>query len=414
MDVLLFIPVAVTLVGVYLLVRLHFLPLRPIKLFGDTRKLLKKKGAFGSLSLALAGTLGVGNIVGVSVGLISGGAGSVFWLVISAIPAAAIKYCESVLAVGSKSELPGMMGVMSPSPRTGHALASLYALLVLLLSFFMGAAFQSASFAETFGEVFEVSPSLFGPLMLVPTLPILFFDVKKVKDVTAVLVSAASVCYVFMAIYIIFLFRENIPDAVRSIFTSAFTARAGFGGAVGATVMHTVREGFCRGILSNESGLGTSSLAHGSEALYSPHGAGVVGVLEVIFDTVILCPLTALMLLVGAVGDYSSSVEFLLSAIRPAGAAFEYLFVVSVFLFAYSTVVCWSAYGKTCFSFLFPKGVFLFRVIFALFVLFGASMGSRLSVTVIDYLMLPIAALSLFTVIKSSDRAVALSKLGDI
>lgn len=390
-----------------MLVRLRFFIFRPKTLFCEVRGLLGKNGAFKNLCLALSGTLGVGNIVGVAVGLKIGGAGSVFWLMLSAVPAAVIKYSESTLAASGGGK--GMMCVIESSfNKMGRGAARVYAFFALLLSIFMGAGLQCASFTEIFGSLFGISE--FFPLVIIfiPTVLVMFFGTAKIKNFTALSVSTASVVYVFSSLYLIFLGRSNLPSALADIFACAFTTRATVGGVGAALVTHALREGFCRGILSNEAGLGTSAMAHATDARYTPHEAGLIGVLEVIFDTAILCPLSALMLLTSGDARLHDPIAYVLSAIEKGGDAIEYLFAVSIFCFAFSTVICWISYGSLAFSYLFGKrgGVFAFLFLLALPV--GTIMGASLLVSLIDYVMLPLAVICAVTLIKNSDRAVRL------
>ncbi len=408
MNVLLLLPVSVISVGIYLLIKLRFFVIRPRALCKDVKTLLKKRGAFKNLCLALSGTLGVGNIVGVAVGLRIGGAGSVFWLVMSAIPAAVIKYAESTLAVFEGGRW-GMMSVICESfPRSGRRISVIYAFLVLLLSFGMGAALQCASFSEVFGEIFNTPPVIFGLLLIIPTLPMLFLRASKIKDVTAVLVSTASIIYIFMSLFLIIQNGEQLPSVLREIADGAFNAEAVGGGVLGALSSHALREGFCRGILSNEAGLGTSALAHSSDVGYTAHEAGVVGVLEVVFDTAVLCPLSALVLLTSGIKDVESPVKYVFSAIGRGGAVFEYVFAVSVFLFAFSTVVCWISYGKCAHRYLYGKRIGSFPFVFLLSLPLGALSGSEFLVLMLDYVMLPMAVISMLTVMKNSDKVIKL------
>lgn len=411
MNIMLIIPVLVAVVGAYLCFKVGFFFLNPKRMLRDIAALLSRRGAVKNLSLALAGTLGVGNIVGVAVGIRIGGAGSVFWLMLSAIPAAAIKYAESSLALDSCGR-----GVIDSSkrafPRIGRVLSPLYAVFVLALALAMGAGLQSASFASTFSALLPVSELTLGVALMLLALPFVLFGVSRVKDATALFVSAASLVYIALAGAVIFISRENVPSAVRAVFEGAFRNDAALGGFLGALSSRALKEGFLRGILSNEAGLGTSSLAHSEDSEYTPHEAGVVGVLEVFADTLVLCPLTALMLLAAGDTGEESAVGYVLSAVRVGGAVAEYLFAAALFFFAFSTVICWGTYGRTaCLAFA-PRLEWLFRAAFLAAVAVGAVLGAEALVGAVDVIMLPLAVISLLTVIKGSDRAAALSECG--
>ncbi len=414
MELISLLPVLVIIVGAYFLFKLRFFLFKPRRMCKDFCALMKEKGAVKNLFLALSGTLGVGNIVGVAVGLKVGGAGSVFWLVLSAVPSAAIKYAESSLSVASDAK-EGMMSVITESfPRSGKHLSRIYAFFVLLLALFMGGGLQCASFAEVFGHIFNTPPILFGILLVIPTALVIFFASEKIKDITAIFVSLASISYIFMALWLIFVFRENLPSAVSAIFDGAFTVNAVGGGLLGALSSRALKEGFCRGILSNEAGLGTSALAHTDGATYTPNEAGLVGVLEVFFDTAVLCPLTALVLLTAAEPSPMSPIEYVFSAVRKGGAVFEYTFAVAVFCFAFSTVVCWISYGKCAYTYFYGKEKRSFAPLFLAALPFGAILGSRALVFIVDYIMLPLAVLSMLAVMKNSDKVIGLYRSKDV
>ncbi len=414
MELISLLPLLVIAAGTYFLIKLRFFMFNILKMRSDIASLLRKKGAFKNLFLALSGTLGVGNIVGVALGLKLGGAGSVFWLVLSAIPAAAIKYAESSLAASSETR-EGMMSVIKDSfPLLGARMSRIYAFFVLLLALFMGAGLQCASFSEVFAHIFNTPPVFFGCLLVIPSALVLLFGRRKIKDITALFVSLASVLYITMALCLIILYRENLPSAVRLIFDGALSPRAVGGGVLGTFGNYALREGFCRGILSNEAGLGTSALAHSDTVEYTPHEAGLVGVLEVFFDTAVLCPLTALMLLTSANPESSGAIEYVFSAVKNGGAVFEYIFAVSVFCFAFSTVVCWIFYGRCAYNYLCGKSDGKFALIFLLSLPVGAFWGSAFLVFITDYIMLPLALFSMLALIKNSDKVAGLYRSRNI
>ena len=413
MNVLFFLPILVTVVGVYMLFRLRFFFFRPVSFSRDIRSLIKKRGALKNLCLALSGTLGVGNIVGVAVGLKIGGAGSVFWLVLSAIPAAAIKYSESSVAV-SLGKRTGMMGVIESSfSRGGAKMAKLYAFFAVLLAFVLGAGLQCASFTETLSSLFGAIPVVFVILLLIPAAYVVLAGADKIKSITAIFVSVASIVYVFTCIYLIFLGRDALPSALAAIFKGAFTPSGMLGGVGASFTAYAVKEGFCRGILSNEAGLGTSAMAHSSDVGYTPHEAGMVGVLEVVFDTAVLCPLSALMLLVSGDSTKLFPMDYVVSAVEKGGDALVFLFAVSVFSFAFSTVVCWISYGSLAFSYAFGERRKLFSFLFLISLPIGSLLGSALLVSATDYVMLPLAVLSMLAVIKNSETAEMLFRSRD-
>lgn len=409
-NVTIVIPLLVIFAGIYISCKVRFFYLNPKIMLKSLGGILSKHGALGSLSLALAGTLGVGNIIGVAVGIRVGGAGSVFWLVLSAVPACAIKYAESALAADCASHS-GMTGLIkSTFGRFGSASALIYSLFTVLLSLFMGAGLQSASFTSTLASLVPVSHLSIGIVLVILALPFVFFGMQRIKNATSLFVAAATSLYIILALIVIFPAREALPSVFCLIFTEVFNGSAAAGGVLGFSVSYALKEGFLRGILSNEAGLGTSSLAHADSACYTPHEAGVIGVLEVVCDTVILCPLTALMLLVAGDGTAPDAVSYVLSAVRRGGTIAEYLFAVALFFFAFSTVICWATYGRVACKSTFSQLEIPFRIAFLVFVLLGALTGAEMLVGAVDFIMLPLAVISISAVIKSSDRVSTLSE----
>lgn len=414
MSILSLMPLIVTASGAYFLVRLRFFfLLHPKRCIKTAIENLKSDGAFSSFALALAGTLGIGNIVGVAVGISVGGSGAVFWLVLSSLFSAVIKYCEGAISV-DLGEGKGMIGVVEKSfGRASFPLSRAYALLTLALAFTMGGALQSASIAQCARECFHVK----GVLAAVFILLLLFFSVagnyEKVKIIINILIPLTTIIYIFLCFATLIANFRNIDDAIISVFSSAFKAESVGGGALGFFLSKKIKEGYLRAILSNEAGAGTSSIAHSLNPSKNLASVGIMGMCEVLFDTVILCGLTALALLV-SVDDFSafSGVGAVLSGIGSVfGAVSEYLVFVCIFAFAFSTLICWYFYGNFVFRILFlGKGGIVFSSLFFISVFLGACRGGDFLITVSDVILLLLSFISLASLMKNSDRVVALSE----
>ena len=415
MNIIFLLPPIVTFGGVYMLFKSDFLfLLHPIRTLRALASSFREKSARRSLSLALAGTLGIGNIVGVAFGIIAGGAGSVFWLLVSALFAMALKYSETSLSADFKVGGRGGMAIVIKSTffRLGGFLSGSYAALCLLLSLIMGAALQSASAAECAREAVGMPRSTFGFLFVILVLLSVFGGASVIERITVAVIPLAVAIYLFLAFWVIGENFSRLPDVASLILSSAFSVKSVGGGIVGFLASRSVREGFARGLLSNEAGAGTSSMAHSRSTLH-PAAVGLFGMCEVFLDTVILCPITALAILL-AVPDWSSyshGMSLVFDSIgRVLGVWSGYLLLFSILAFAYSTVICWYYYGSECKKFVFSKCVFPFLPIYLFFVYLGSVASLDFFVPAADIVLLFLTVLSLSAVIKNSDRIVALSE----
>lgn len=408
-----------------MLVKLRFFyiahPLRTVK---KTFRSLRSEGAFSALSLALAGTLGVGNVFGVCLGIIIGGAGSVFWLLVSAVVSAVLKYSEVVLShdnllhtsEGSKGSMFITLG--STFSHTGRGMSIIYASSCLLLSLVMGSALQSGTARETMTEIFDTPPIVIAVFMSIAIAASILGGVKIIEKITAIAIPVTTIIYILITSAVIFINRANLPTAISAIFQSAFNSKSAFGGVVGFLFSPAVREGYSRGLLSNEAGCGTSTIAHARSGILNPASAGLMGIIEVFFDTALLCMLTAFAVLTSTPDPslFDSGMALILTSVSSTlGFRFGILIFVCVLLFAYSTIVCWYYYGMECFTFLFSPGRrWLFLPIYLFFVAYGAFADNRMLVAITDGLMLILAFLTSLALIKNSDRIKHLSEKGGV
>ena len=405
MDIRIFVPALVFAAGVYFLIRFKFFikPHSGIK----RRHSFSLRGGFASLMLALSGTLGVGNIFGVATAIIIGGAGSVLWLLFSAIFAAVIKYAEVSLTVSHTSG-DGMISVIRKSfPLGGRVLSYIYAALTLALAVVMGFALQGGSVCSTAELAFGIPPVISSLLLAAIVGYIASGKGKKIKAFTSFILPLTTIIYIIMTLYIIFVNFSRVGDVLKLIATDAFSVDSTVGGLAGFLLSKKVREGFCGGILSNEAGAGTSSLAHTSGGNIGAVG----GAVEVLFDTVVLCMLTAfaILLSVPELYAYTSGAELILAAVYSTlGGAGIGALLFTALSFAVCTIVCWYYYGSVCYRTIFGKEPGRGFIALAAFsVVFGAGVSTDALAVASHYLLLFLSVISLLTLIKNSGRIVS-------
>ncbi len=411
------IPLLVIFSGTFLLIKLRFFfilhPIKTLRIFFSS---LKEKESRASLSLALAGTLGVGNIFGVAAGIMIGGAGSVLWLLLSSVFSMVIKYSEALLSSESlTSDGGGMHLVLKRSyKKGGKFLSLLYAALCLALALLMGSAIQSKAAYDLSREIWKIELPLFSVLFVL----LIIISVKgggdKIERITSYVIPLTTFIYIILAFSAIFRNFSRLYDVLIMIIKSAFSPEAAAGGVFAFLSSRALREGFCRGILSNEAGVGTSSMAHSRAKRRDPATAGLYGMCEVFFDTVLLCPLTALMILTSQpdILGAKSSMSLVCSAVSGSlGRVGAFLLTLCILSFAYSTVSCWFYYGSECTSYLF-RGRFksLFTILFLAFIPIGASFNDRLILASTDTVILFMSLMTVSLLIKEAKKIKELTK----
>ncbi len=342
--------------GIILLFSIRFFfILHPIRCLKRLSHLFYRRDTRRSLFLALAGTLGVGNIYGVSLGIILGGEGSVLWLFVSSIFAMAVKYSECVVANESKSFGGGMMIPIKKSFGTfGPLLANAYCICMLALSLSMGAVIQADSLISSAVYLFSPDKMAVAAIFLLMVVVVISGGGRKIKNATEALIPLATVFYVILCLFVIIKDASHLPSVFSRILSSAFSPRPILGGTLPVISFSAFSQGFARGLLSNEAGAGTSAMAH-SESRVEPQDAGLAGMTEILFDTNLLCMLTAFVILLETQAPMSaeSPMSLVFSAFRSgAGQWSQIPLLISIILFAYSTVICWYYYGVRCLSYL--------------------------------------------------------------
>ncbi len=357
--------------GFFFIFRLRgFYLLHPLRCL---RLLLTRQDAggispFRALTVALAGTLGVGNIVGVASALYYGGAGAVFWMLVSALVAMVLKYAEITLAVRHRRRCAdGFFVGGAPYyirdgltergfPRLGRLAAILFSVLCLVTALTMGSLLQINAVAGALEESFSVPTLVTGSVIAVLAVVAVLGGAKRISALTEGLVPLMTLGFLGVCIAVLVLRRERIPDAIGAILDGVRHPDAAGGGIVGFLVSRGMRYGVMRGLVSNEAGCGTAPMAHAASTVDLPARQGLFGLIEVFVDTVLLCTVTALCILVSD----SGAAAFGEDVTRTAQAAFSSVlgdwaggfFAVSMLLFGAATVLCWAHYGMTCVRYL--------------------------------------------------------------
>ena len=314
-----------------------------------------------ALSVSLAGTLGVGNITGVAVAILLGGAGALFWMWISAFFSMILKYAEIVLGMRYRifengKLLGGPMYYMEKGIGgiLGKALACIFALFGVISAFSMGSPVQMKAASDAIFQTFSFPPLLFGILSAIFCALLLFGGYNKISRATAVLIPILSAVYLFMSVRIVWMESDRIYPLCREIFKEAFSFSSATGGIFGFLTCGALRHGIAKGSFSHEAGCGTAPLAHAGAETKIPAKQGILGIFEVFFDTVVLCTLTGFVILLsGEALTAENGMTLVMRAFEKYyGAGANYLIAVSIMLFALAAVICWGYYGKAMLSYL--------------------------------------------------------------
>ncbi len=353
-------PVLLVSVGVFFLFYLRFCIFR-------RRKTKQKNGTKGvsplsALSVALAGTLGVGNITGVAGALLLGGLGSVFWMWVCALAAMVLKFAEILLGIRHRRRdgegfFGGAQYYMEDyfkergRPRLAATVPAIFSLLCALTALSMGSMLQTNAAGNAFHEISGLPAIAVGAIIAVLAGAVILRGKRDISPLTRVIIPAMTILYTVMCLAVIWLGRGQLGSVFSEIFRGAFSLRSGSAGVAGFTFASAVRYGALRGLISNEAGCGTAPMAHATADAESPFDQGLLGAAEVFIDTVLLCTLTALSVGIvfpaDALARFDGSEAALINSAfcavlgRGAGVALS----VALFFFAFATVICWGFYG---------------------------------------------------------------------
>jgi alanine or glycine:cation symporter, AGCS family len=341
---------------------------------------------FQALSSALSATVGLGNIAGVAVAVGTGGPGAVLWMILAGFLGMSSKFTECALGqlyreVDSRGQVSGgpmrylRRGLADLGrPRLGRGLAGLFAVMCIGGSFGGGNMFQSNQSYAQVAQVLPIFDSAGGSLaygLIVAALVgvVIIGGIRRIGTVAGYVVPVMCSGYLIAAVYVLIVHAPQVPGAFGEIVQSAFSVEAGVGGLIGVMVT-----GFRRAAFSNEAGVGSAAIAHSAAATTEPVREGIVALLEPFIDTILVCTMTALVVVVsGAHLEPGDGVLMTSRAFSSAIPWFGPVLAIAVFLFAFSTMISWSYYGERCWAYLFgPQTSMVYRSIFLVFVVLGA------------------------------------------
>ena len=345
--------------GIFYCIRLKFFHfLHPIKVLRSFKS--ERSGGVSSLKammLALAGTLGVGNMVGVASAIALGGFGAVFWMWVSALIAMILKYAEIVLAMlyrkydeGGRPYGAAMYYIRACfRGRLGAVLAGIFAVFCIINAFSVGSMIQVNAAAEAMNGVFGTPPIVIGLIFAAITLVAILRGSTGILALTEKLVPLMTLGFTVISVAVIVMRPSDALTAIEKIFSNAFSFQSGAAGVSGFLLSGAIRYGTMRGILSNEAGCGTAPAAHAVSSCREPARQGMWGIFEVFVDTILLCTLTAIVIIIGydAVDPSGDFMMMTVAAYESViGRAAGYFLAIAVMLFGLATVLCWAHYGE--------------------------------------------------------------------
>jgi len=425
--------------GIYLTFKMGFVNLRMLAhSFNIVRGKYHTKddkgviSPFQSLATALSATVGIGNIAAVSIAISIGGAGAAFWMIMAGFLGMTLKFTEVTLSVKYREFLPngsimgGGMEYLSRGlaekgmPRTGKNMAMIFAFFMILGSIGAGNTFQiSQSLIIMQGQVpfFESYPYAFGILMAIITGLVIIGGIKRIAHVAEAIVPFMVIFYLAMVFWVLGTYFTAIPDAFALIFREAFTPTAVVGGVFGA-----MAQGFQRAVFSNEAGLGSAGIAHAPARVKYPIRQGLVSLYEPFIDTVVVCTMTALVvILTGVYTGGTSELQAIIDAKQGAALTsaafgmvvswFPTVLGFAIFMFAFSTMISWSYYGERAWVYLFGlKSSIVFKLIFLGFIIIATVVDTGTMVDFSSTLFLALALPNIFGLVVMSGDVKAMLK----
>lgn len=377
---------------------------------------------FQALASALSGTVGLGNIAGVAVAIGVGGPGATFWMILCGLLGMTSKFAECSLAVmyrrvgkdgtvlgGPMVYLKEGLGQMGLG-KLGAVLSVVFAVLCVGGSFGGGNSYQVVQSLNAISSdpnlaFLKANPWIYGLLMVVGVGVVILGGIKSIGQTAEKIVPFMCLAYVTMALVIIGANYENIPAAIGAIFKGAFTPEGVAGGFLGVMV-----QGVKRAVFSNEAGAGSAAIAHSAAKTDRPMSEGFVALLEPFIDTVVVCTITALMIVVSGMYENpevkqlagtgkGAQITLMVVTQHPNLAWFKYVLYISVVMFAYSTCISWSYYGERCFVYLFgPKSSMFYKCLFLTFTFLGSVVSPQNILDFSDMLILSMAVPNLIGV----------------
>ncbi len=407
-------------------IRLFFHAIRVVRGHYDDPEDAGEISHFKALTSALAATVGLGNIGGVAVAITTGGAGAVFWMWVTAIFGMSMKFSSCTLAQLYRRfkedghVLGGPMvylkdGLRERAPAwiswVGYIFSPLFAILTIMAAFGGGNMYQSNQTYEVMRQVFgfgdsEALPIAVGLLLFLLVGIVIIGGIKRIGEVTSKVVPAMCVGYVLVCLIVVVTNFRDVPAMLLSIPRSAFSLKAGLGGFLGIVIV-----GMQRAAFSNEAGLGSAAIAHAAARTNEPVREGLVAMLGPFIDTVVVCTMTALAILITGVHKEVAGmggVEITARAFGSVHGLFPYFLVVAVFIFAYSTLISWSYYGERAVEYLTgpysPHAVGAYRIVYCLVAAVGPLLSLTNVITFADMMLLSMAFPNILGMVLLSGR----------
>ena len=331
---------------------------------------------------ALAADIGTGNIVGVATAIAIGGPGALFWMWVTALVGMMTKFSEVLLSVHFREKTPAgnwvggaMYFIKNGLGKNWLWLAGAFAIFGMIACFGIGSMVQANSISVNLERTFSIPNWLTAILLLILAGAVILGGIKRVAEVSGKLVPYMAVAYVIMCLIVILMNFSSIPRVFLWVISDAFTPTAAQGGFAGATIMVAIQMGMARGIFSNEAGLGSAPMAHAASTAESPLVQAAIGMLDVFIDTIIVCSMTGLAILVSVNDQGAALWSSGISGGTLTAAAFkqnlstfgEYGVTICLTLFAFTTALGWCVYGERCVIYLFgDRAQKIFRIIYVI------------------------------------------------
>ena len=377
---------------------------------------------FSALMTTLAATIGVGNIAGVATAVALGGPGAVFWMWITALVGMATKYAEVLLAVHFRErDAQGrwvggpMYAIRNGLGRRWAWLGTTFAIFGGIAGFGIGNMVQSNSIAAAMQNSFAITPTVTGTVLAIVTGAVILGGIRRIAAVANWLVPFMAVGYVAVSLIVLVAHIEAIPAALALIVETAFTGTAAAGGFAGAAMIAAIRYGVARGIFSNEAGLGTAGIAQAAGMSTDPVRSGLIGMMGTFLDTIVVCSMTGLAIVVSGVWQSGKTgaelTQLAFQSVLP-GVGDE-IVAIALGIFALTTILGWSYYGERCWQFLVGRWAILpYRVLWTAAVFFGAVTQLDLAWTIADTLNALMAIPNLIALLALSPVVVELTRAG--
>lgn len=414
--------------GFYLQLRLGFMPLRNIgygfRMIWKSRTVEDKScgdiSPYAALMTALSATVGTGNIAGVATAIAVGGPGALFWMWMTAIVGMATKYAEVVVAVKFREKNANGQWVGGPMYAIKNGLgpkwrwlATAFAVFGGLAGFGIGAMVQANGISSAMQGAFGLETWVTGLAVAGLTAAVVLGGIKRIGAVAEKLVPSMCIVYIICVLWVLGTYYEQIPAAFALIIEQAFNPTAAVGGFAGSTVLMAIRMGVARGIFSNEAGLGTAGIAQAAGQSKDPVFSGIVGMMGTFIDTIIVCTMTGLAIVVS--GVWNSGASGALLSTQSFEAAMpgigKYLLAISLALFAFTTILGWAYYGEKCWTYLVgPVCEKPFRILWVAGVFVGAVVTLDVAWLVADTLNAMMAIPNLISLLMLSPVVAKLTK----